>query len=556
MCEVEEDIAQELLENIINMEDVKHDIQAQNNFKINGQKTLVKVSDTGLTIYKNVLTKKRPLFIGFKQIVQLKSSQYERRIEGLKLGRIIAVSGLFKVGSGGFKDDAGPVSPMQFGFLGSRPDCLTLHYVTEDRNKGILRLKQVSLCHDDHDVIEWWSSVIRTRIPFQTKRPRSLLVFINPFGGKGRGKQLWEDQISEVFRIAGVNCKVIVTERANHALDLLQTMPLNGFDGVISVGGDGMFSEIFNGVLLRTARDIKLDQDDKDTNFSKPDMRVGFIPGGSTDTVAMCLHGTTDPVTAALHIVLGHQLDVDAVSIHSRDKLERFAMTMLSYGYFGDLMKHSERLRWLGKFRYDISGVRTFLAHKSYEGTISYEDTNIPESQLTNQKCGEGCTECNQMDIVKESNGKTQLKSISGRFLAVTSATLTCSCRHTLPGMSPGAHTGDGATDLIIVHDTSYLNYFRYLFRTAFNTSHPFTLPFVEAVRVRNWTFQPDLKEQKYSSWNCDGEIIDEPEIFTRAHKQLVPVFARGVYNPEYVKNVEESKMKVLKVDDVLLSRF
>ena len=27
MCEVEEDIAQELLENIINMEDVKHDIQ-------------------------------------------------------------------------------------------------------------------------------------------------------------------------------------------------------------------------------------------------------------------------------------------------------------------------------------------------------------------------------------------------------------------------------------------------------------------------------------------------------------------------------------------------
>ena len=61
----------------------------------------------------------------------------------MKLGRIIAVSGLFKVGSGGFKDDAGPVSPMQFGFLGSRPDCLTLHYVTEDRNKGLLRLKQV-----------------------------------------------------------------------------------------------------------------------------------------------------------------------------------------------------------------------------------------------------------------------------------------------------------------------------------------------------------------------------------------------------------------------------
>ena len=64
---------------------------------------------------------------------------------------------------------------------------------------------------------------------------------------------------------------------------------------------------------------------------------------GSTDTVSMCLHGSTDPVTAALHIVLGDRLDVDVVSIHSEERLERFAMTMLSYGYFGDLMKHSER---------------------------------------------------------------------------------------------------------------------------------------------------------------------------------------------------------------------
>ena len=35
-----------------------------------------------------------------------------------------------------------------------------------------------------------------------------------------------------------------MTERANHALTLLQTMPLHGFDGVISVGGDGMFAEV------------------------------------------------------------------------------------------------------------------------------------------------------------------------------------------------------------------------------------------------------------------------------------------------------------------------
>ena len=40
-------------------------------------------------------------------------------------------------------------------------------------------------------------------------------------------------------------------------------------------------------------------------SFPQADIRVGLIPAGSTDCVAMCLHGNNDPVTAALHIALG-----------------------------------------------------------------------------------------------------------------------------------------------------------------------------------------------------------------------------------------------------------
>jgi len=312
-----------------------------------------------------------------------------------------------------------------------------------------------------------------------------------------------------------------------------------------------MFSEVFNGVLLRAASDAKVESDDKDAKFVPPDIMVGFIPGGSTDTVAMCLHGSTDPVTAALHIVLGDRMNVDVVSIHSQDRLERFAMTMLSYGYFGDLMKHSERLRWLGKLRYDVSGVRTFLAHNNYRGTIRYTPTDTESVSLLSDKCGDGCPTCAVDDddttATEDDEEKAAIsrdnknvcsseQEISGKFLAVTSATLTCSCRHTVPGMSPGAHTGDGSTDLIIVHNTSLLNYFRYLFRTAFHTEHPFTLPFVQAVRVKQWTFMPQGTDNKHSTWNCDGEILNNPQTFVRAHKQLVPVFARGVYNPKYDK--------------------
>ena len=38
--------------------------------------------------------------------------------------------------------------------------------------------------------------------------------------------------------------------------------------------------QVFNGVLIRAAIDAKLDPNNKKTNFAKPDIRVGFIPGG------------------------------------------------------------------------------------------------------------------------------------------------------------------------------------------------------------------------------------------------------------------------------------
>ena len=55
-------------------------------------------------------------------------------------------------------------------------------------------------------------------------------------------------EVTPLFELAGVKCDVVLTERANQAQDLLQTYdferPNNRIDGVVSVGGDGMFSEL------------------------------------------------------------------------------------------------------------------------------------------------------------------------------------------------------------------------------------------------------------------------------------------------------------------------
>ena len=63
--------------------------------------------------------------------------------------------------------------------------------------------------------------------------------------------------------------------------------------------------QVFNALISRTARDNKVDLNDRQANVPSPELRVGLIPAGSTDCVAMCLHGNRDPTTAALHIALG-----------------------------------------------------------------------------------------------------------------------------------------------------------------------------------------------------------------------------------------------------------
>ena len=45
---------------------------------------------------------------------------------------------------------------------------------------------------------------------------------------------------------------------------------------------------------------------------------------------------------------------------------------------------------------------------------------------------------------------------------------------------------------LFKVSKTSYFGFLRYLIRSAHRTAHPFTLPYVQAIRVKEWEFIPD----------------------------------------------------------------
>ena len=107
----------------------------------------------------------------------------------------------------------------------------------------------------------------------------------------------------------------IYTERANHARDFILQEDLHDYDGLISVGGDGMFAELCHGLLLRTSREKNLDINDPKVNLVRPDLRIGIIPAGSTDAIVFGTTGLNDPVTSALQIIVGESLSIDVSTV-------------------------------------------------------------------------------------------------------------------------------------------------------------------------------------------------------------------------------------------------
>ncbi|XP_029378613.1 ceramide kinase-like [Echeneis naucrates] len=439
------------------------------------------------------------------------------------------------------------------------------------------RCAEVTFTCPEETLCQRWVSSIREQLAAATFRPKHLLVYINPYGGKRQGRRIYEQKVAPLFAEAGVATDVIVTEHANHARDHLRTeAELKKYDGVVCVGGDGMFSEIIHGLIWRTQVDGGVDPNCPEESLLPCSLRIGIIPAGSTDCICFATVGTNDPVTSALHIIVGDSQPMDVCSVHHNNLFLRYSVSLLGYGFYGDVLTDSERKRWMGPARYDLSGLKMFLTHHYYEGTVSFLPARgIMGTPRDASRCRSGCVVCQhngrllsersekyELEETSEGDSDGEWRTIRGKFLAINAASMSCACPRSPKGLSPAAHLADGTTDLILVRKCSRFNFLRHLLRHT-SKDDQFDLAFVEVHRVRRFRFAPrhcqsdsDLeldflgnsKRQifsqicrdhpacgcapAYSSWNCDGEILTHTAIDVRAHCQLIKLFARGIEEP------------------------
>ncbi|KAK3862568.1 hypothetical protein Pcinc_031582 [Petrolisthes cinctipes] len=379
--------------------------------------------------------------------------------------------------------------------------------------------------HNASDVILAWHHSIWALLNGLPSRPRRLVVVVNPVGGRRRALATYKNKVAPLLHRAAITTSLTVTEYQGHGREVGEGVG-EGVDGVVAVGGDGLVNEVVLGLLLRSCRLHHHDPHDHTRPLPSTKLRLGIIPGGSTDATCHGTHGTSDVITAALHIIMGDSRSVDLAAVYSGDKLQSVATTMVSYGYFGDLLRTSERWRCLGPTRYLVAGLVQFFRNRSYEGSLKVLTPATPLSHTYDiDKCNHDCGVCDNAALSTSKPG--EWLQFNGRWSIVTSAVMSCACRLTPHGISPTAHLGDGCTDLILVSGGSRWRVLTYLLRTAY-TGDAARLNHVNMHRVQEVHFTPKVNKPK-SSWNCDGEQLLEPTLRLKVHCQRLRLFSRGV---------------------------
>jgi diacylglycerol kinase family enzyme len=240
----------------------------------------------------------------------------------------------------------------------------------------------------EESVAQRMMDTIQGVIDTQLHRPAHLFVVINPYGGKQRADNVWLDIVKPVFERAGITSHAFRTGHRDHAFELIKEMSLEEFqryDGVVAIGGDGLFQECLRALLALRARG-------GEWRNKATSVRIAQVPAGSTDTIACTINGCRSVMTAALHIVVGDRTQLDVLEVRTREGECRYACSTASYGFVGDVLDSSETIRWMGPLRYDVSGAFTLARLKSYPVRLWYK---IPgEPHPFRRVCDSECQLC------------------------------------------------------------------------------------------------------------------------------------------------------------------
>jgi diacylglycerol kinase (ATP) len=197
-------------------------------------------------------------------------------------------------------------------------------------------------------------------------------VIINPNAGIRRGERDWPIIERKLLEF-GVEFNSFFTEKQEHAIELTKKLILDGYKKIITVGGDGTFNEVANGILTQ--------------NFIDPlQIKLGLITIGTGNDWGRMYKIPFD-YDEAIEVILKDNTfiqDVCKVSYTNGIKMyERYFINVAGLGFDAQVAlkvnKRKEQGKG-GKFSYFLNIFQTLLRYKSKFANIRIDNKSFQSS--------------------------------------------------------------------------------------------------------------------------------------------------------------------------------
>ncbi|ETV88876.1 hypothetical protein, variant [Aphanomyces astaci] len=241
--------------------------------------------------------------------------------------------------------------------------------VSEDVGKFANAIRYIAKFHHFH------KSSLPSIDDMADKAPpaQTCLVLINPVGGTGHAQRTYDHKVHAVFEAANIVVTKVLTKHEAHATDIVESLDLTEYAFVVCVGGDGLVSEVVQGLMKRP---------DWVQAIRFP---IGIIPGGSGNGLVKSLlhinHEEYSAVNSAYAIVKGSPQPLDMATTRNASST-RYSFLSLSWAFIADVDLDSERYRFMGSARFTMAAVIKMLSLKRWRGRLTYL---VPEGETSSQ---------------------------------------------------------------------------------------------------------------------------------------------------------------------------
>ncbi|XP_048772711.2 ceramide kinase-like [Ostrea edulis] len=230
------------------------------------------------------------------------------------------------------------------------------------------------------------------KIVMETKRPKKVLVMINPNGGNRTATRDLRDIVEPVFRLSGMSMDIILSEYPGHLIAATKGYDFTNIDGIVLLGGDGTYHEVLNVLMRKRQEEQGVDINDPNAALSPLNIPLGLIPTGTKSHWSELHIGSLDVLTATLHIVQGKTVPSNVMVLYSNGKLVAFVCAGFSHGYLSNLVSRCDRnFRWLGRSRYRLVSMWMLLFESLtqyvYDAKVTfYTSVTKRQNTETNEK--------------------------------------------------------------------------------------------------------------------------------------------------------------------------